>query len=674
MRNKQKTLSLPNILQSIKRQESFDQNSIELLISLIKTIRPKPIYKTGFAEIQLRKLTQFLKNDAVLLSKFRELFSSVFHQSDITEVITNSGILEENGFFSELNRRFSHKFLPPLKQQGSFLSVIDTIFYSRKDYIWVQDVSNLIWEELFECIGFNLNMKDPKVRLQISQALSTISFHIASLSLERIIRKYYKASEADDPFVLQSQTIQELIRRINRNENFNELKELLPKLLYECEQVLSSIRKLSITRGTSVKLTHTLLQLSQYINRIYLTLTFLGDENIDYKRITNQFKLIIENENTKNSIKDYLRGSIGFLAYRIAEHERNTGEHYITTTSEEYKAMLKSAMKGGFIISFIVVIKSLFHYVKFAPFWQGFAYSINYATGFLLIHSTGSTLATKQPAMTASAIASSIDRKDKHVDMARLAILISRVIRSQTASFIGNLIIVFPLALLFALIFDKLFGFSLAHGEVAQSMIDAQNPLKSLCLLYACFTGFFLFLSGIISGYFDNLVLYEKIPQRIKLHPFLKRILSPNKLDKVANYIQNNLGAFMGNLTLGFFLGMASFVGYIFGIPFDIRHITISTGYYAIGLYGLNFHVSFSDFFFSGLGVLLIGFFNFLISFSLAFMVALASRKIKFNRYRSLGKYIYWLFKKYPRDFIFPPKKTRVASDFLPLEKKEAKQ
>ena len=42
----------------------------------------------------------------------------------------------------------------------------------------------------------------------------------------------------------------------------------------------------------------------------------------------------------------------------------------------------------------------------------------------------------------------------------------------------------------------------------------------------------------------------------------------------------------MGNIALGFFFGMAGFIGKTFGIPFDIRHITISAANTAIGFFG----------------------------------------------------------------------------------------
>ncbi len=88
------------------------------------------------------------------------------------------------------------------------------------------------------------------------------------------------------------------------------------------------------------------------------------------------------------------------------------------------------------------------------------------------------------------------------------------------------------------------------------------------------------------------------------------------------------MGSLIGNISLGFFLGMAGFFGKIFGIPFDIRHITISAANTAIGFLGLNHQVSANEIWYTLVGVAAIGFLNFAVSFGLAFAVAVKSRGI----------------------------------------------
>ena len=113
----------------------------------------------------------------------------------------------------------------------------------------------------------------------------------------------------------------------------------------------------------------------------------------------------------------------------------------------------------------------------------------------------------------------------------------------------------------------------------------------------------------------------------------------------------------MGSACLGFFLGVAGPLGKFLGIPFDIRHITISAGNSAIGFYGLDNHVSTSYFITIFLGVLTIGFFNFLVSFALAFFVAVRSRGIQMKEYPELISEVMKYFRKYPFEFLLPPKK-----------------
>ncbi len=111
----------------------------------------------------------------------------------------------------------------------------------------------------------------------------------------------------------------------------------------------------------------------------------------------------------------------------------------------------------------------------------------------------------------------------------------------------------------------------------------------------------------------------------------------------------------IGNISLGFMLGMSSIVSKFLGIPFDIRHITISAGNVSMALYGLgirNVPVTYLITIF--LGVLAIGLLNFLVSFSLAFMVAVRSRGVKLREYPEFLGILSRYFMKKPLDFIRP--------------------
>jgi site-specific recombinase len=389
-----------------------------------------------------------------------------------------------------------------------------------------------------------------------------------------------------------------------------------------------------------------------------------GNSQFNSDNFISFFKMLVRNENTKNSIREFLSQSLGYVAYQIAEHKGSKGSHYITSTSKEYRRMMWSAMKGGSITAFITIFKNLLTAVELPIFWHGFAYSMNYSIGFLIIDGTGSTLATKQPAFTASAVASSLDTKGNTYkpNLYNLAITVARVSRSQIASFIGNLLIVFPGAYLLAWLYDLITKAKILEGDRATAMLESQHPWHSLSLLYACNTGVFLFLSGIIAGYVQNKILYGRIGERLKNHPWWRSGASPEKRMRRVKFIEKNAGAMIGNISLGFMLGMSSIVSKIIGVPFDIRHITISAGNVSVALYGLgirNVPVPYLIIIF--FGVLAIGFLNFLVSFSLAFIVAVRSRGVQLRDYPEflgiLGRY----FLKKPLNFIRPHRQLSEA-------------
>jgi site-specific recombinase len=201
-------------------------------------------------------------------------------------------------------------------------------------------------------------------------------------------------------------------------------------------------------------------------------------------------------------------------------------------------------------------------------------------------------------------------------------------------------------------------GHPLVAGEKAAHLLQDQHPWQSLSLLYACNTGFFLFFSGIIAGYVQNKINYGRIAKRLTEHPSLRLYFSQNRLQKIANYLNEHGGSLAGNISLGFFLGMAGILGKIFGIPFDIRHITISAANTSIGVYGIGWHhINYKYLANVVAGVLGIGFLNFFVSFSLAFIVAVRSRGIKLRDYPDFIRILWKYFRSHPLDFIRPRKR-----------------
>lgn len=643
------------------------QGGLTFLVSFFNEIRPSSGRKKD-AEINLQKATAELKNSRILLANLQHALLSQLNNTDLTAAITESGIPLARGFWQELSNRLKHKILPPLQNENDFLHVINTVFFRKNDFIWVETISRKAWVDFFETAGFDFGMTNVEFRKELLQSLKILSFQVAQLGLERVVLDFLPGDDQhrDTAFVSQNYKVHELEKLVTDNAPDNELTTAsfyIKNDIESCYNLIDHIRESHTERGANIQQTYILLILSNRLQRMQLLLDVLDADNaFDTGRFVDVFRMLVRNEKRKNSIREFLSQGVGYLAYQIAEHKGNKGHKYITDSRRDYYKMIYSAMWGGLIICFVAVFKNLIGRMKLAPFPMGFLFSVNYSAGFVMIDQTGSTLATKQPAFTASAVASSLDNKKTggEPDLENLAATVAKVSRSQIASFFGNLIIVFPVTFIFAWGYHEFFGNKLNEGEAAMQALRDQHPWRSAALLYACFTGFFLFVSGIIAGYWQNKIRYGRIRERMIKHPRLSRSFSPRRLEKLANYIEKNFGSIMGSIALGFFLGFSGVMGKIFGVPFDIRHITIAAGNTAISTYGLGIE-NIPPYFLLAVfgGVLGIGLMNFIVSFSLAFIMAVKSRGIHFSQYPRLFRTILRYFVKHPREFILPPKITK---------------
>ena len=657
---------------AITRVSVLDNNNridgLTFLINFFNEIRPSSEKNKKNPNQNLDHATRLLYEYPLLLTNFRHALFSQLINTDLTYAITESGIPLARGFWQEFSNRLKHKFLPPLQDESDFLYVVNRVFFRHNDFVWVEQISRESWIYFFEETGLPFNVQEKKMKLQLQNSLKILSFQVAQLGLEKEVAKYIPNELTDNPFVQQNYLIHEAEERllhVDGDASFAALLVNIKDTIRVCEESVQYIREKQSERGASLTQTYILLILSSRLQRMNLLLDVLDrDHQFDTGKLVDLFISLVRYENRKNSIRELLSQGLGYLAYRIAEHKGSKGDKYITSTPKEYLTMIGTAMWGGFIISFIAIFKNLLGKLVLAPFWQGFFYSVNYTIGFIVIEQTKSTLATKQPAFTAAAVASSLDTKKNNgqPNLYNLAVTVSKVSRSQIASFFGNLIIVFPFTFVLAWCYHLITGQYIAGEEGALKLLKDQHPWKSLSLLYACFTGVFLFLSGIIAGYTQNKIQYARIGERLQMHPLLRISFSHQQLVKLSNFIEKNAGSIMGNISLGFFLGMAATLGKIFGIPFDIRHITIAAGNCGIAVYDLGIQNIPPLYLLTVfLGVLGIGFLNFMVSFSLAFAVAVKSRGIHLREFPEFLRILWKHFKGNPLDFIRPRRRLITA-------------
>ena len=148
--------------------------------------------------------------------------------------------------------------------------------------------------------------------------------------------------------------------------------------------------------------------------------------------------------------------------------------------------------------------------------------------------------------------------------------LIARTCRSQIIAILGNIGIAIPLSALIAFVVLWLSGEHFTSPEKSLHLLEDQSLIHSGAVFYAAMAGVCLFISGLISGYFDNYAAYNRIPERILQLGWPKRLFGEARMRRVAAYVGDNLGALTGNLLFGFLLGGTTLFGLLVGLPIDI--------------------------------------------------------------------------------------------------------
>ena len=659
-------MKLLEIIQSLKGTN--DPSSPEGMIRIVDAIRP-PKKNLNKASDNLKNLIQVLQKHTWEKEALKLYFNHFLHSRHLVPLLTNSGILTKKGFFTEAMERINSRILPRAYEESDHTGVFNEIFHKSWDYLWINEIPNEVWVSLFQELGLKevdeLNPAD-KVFGQLINSILVLSQRVAALGLEQeILSKLPELEELDSPFMIQNKNIFAHVDYIEGLDDFDRsdqnphYKQILV-MLNQCSDFSLLIRKNKRKFGADLYLSYLLSRLNQNIDRLrtLLRLVVNSNEKTPFRVELELFRNLVQAENKKNSLNEHFENNIKSLAFQVTEHAGKTGEHYIANTPKEWWSMLFSSMGGGFIVGFLSIFKVLIYYLKLPLFGEAALYSMNYSLGFIGIHISHSTLATKQPAMTASKLAGALDEKAKTKSAAieNLAEVVVKLSRSQFIAFVGNVVVAFPVAFLVAWAYHYFSGGQIAETEKALKLVQELDPFHSYAIFHAGIAGVFLFMAGLISGYYDNKSIYNKIPQRIRKHKFLNRFLGKSRTVKFSEYLDQNLGNLAGNFFFGIFLGSMGTVGIILGLPLDIRHITFASANFGMAFVSIGDQLSQYEIGITILGIICIGLMNFLVSFSLAIFVATKSRGVSFTQRNELFKILLERFALKPWQFFFPPK------------------
>ena len=607
----------------------------------------------------------YLKNNEEIKNNFRDYLFILFSNKSFTKALTDANILSENAFFPELKKRISYKFLPPVEDENTISYIISKVLFNPKsDSNYIKNIKPEDGSEFFKLMEIEKISTLPKVKKELLISANILALRSVGNALEAGIAKMVpEYKNFDNPFVALQSELDSLICRFKKDKDLQiDSKDVDYKqikiYLQQCLDFVDKAFKNACKFGISSKINQSLLKIRQQLRRIQDIIPILVVDN-EEDILTNSKNLVsntLKYNSHRNNIRELIDDSTRLISHLITSHTAETGTHYIATSPKEYLKMFWKASGGGIIVGFLCIFKMMMSYSHGSEFSHAVLYSLNYAFGFIIIYLLGFTLATKQPAMTAATMAKVLsDESSSDKNYKEFANLVAKLSRTQFIAFVGNVLWSFPVALAIIYGMDWFRDENFAAAK-ADKLLKDLNPIESKAILHACIAGFFLFISGIISGNISNSSIFNQVPERISQSPFLNQVIGAKNSKKLSDFYTKHWAGIISNFWFGIFLGVIAPLGVFLGLDLDIRHITFSAGNFALALYGKGFDIDTYTFVISLVTIFLIGAFNFIVSFGLSMLLAFRSRKVNFGELTIIYKSILKYFIKNPLRFFIPLK------------------
>lgn len=637
------------------------KTSIDRIIALIDRLRPTSAEDTSGAARniwgEIARLHKHPKEASALAQDLQALLD-MSHQSGF---YAETGIRSAVGFWLELIQRLGQRVLPAAPDDSQLLDILRQVFHAPFDHLWVQGVSDATWLELATAIGL-VQPSQSTAMSTLYESMRILSYQIAGTALDRELLRAEPALERhESPFLAQNAMLIPILERTRSGETsptFDEVRDI-DVLLDQCVTVLARVRRKAGENGISIRLTYLLARLQQLIGRLRELLELTATDDRSPHAIA-LFKSLITAVQTAHHLKEFVGQSVSLMARNITDHASRHGEHYIAEDRAAWWVMARSAAGGGIVIAMMAMLKIQLTLLHLPPLTEGIAFGLNYGIGFVLIHLLGFTVATKQPAMTAAAIAATLEEARPR-ELERLGDLVQNVVRTQFVAVLGNVGLALPVACLIAYAWPLLFGTPMVPVDKAVHLLRDVDPWHSGALFFAAVAGVGLFLSGLVSGYFDNQARYHHLASRVGYSP-LVQWMGRKRAQRLSHQLDTHYGAILGNLFFGMYLGLGGVLGTLTGLPVDIRHVAFSSANFGTAMTTLDLDSLLSLAPWAIVGIIGIALVNLAVSFSLALYVAMKSRRLGMLDILQLAKLLMKRFVHQPLGFFTPPGKNSIQN------------
>ena len=625
------------------------------------------------AVARVRMLLDVAEQRPDWLGLWRHWWATFLTEVDATPLLADLGFAARSAFLAELSDRLRRQLIPPTPETTDLRELFALLLPGEFDARWLRALDKPTLERLRRTL-FDDAAEGSAQAYTLLTLLNALAYAISQISAagqsaELRIRMAPEV-QRQQPFAALPIGFEAL-----RQAVLSHGRDSAPALvaLAQLREQLDACRAAAATvyahleeHGISVHIEFQLRQLRQRIIRVKALLLCL--ETDEPAQATAQLlSHLVRVHQDSRSVRALVRSSTELLAAKVTERNAETGEHYIAHDGPEYLRMLGAAAGGGAVMAVTTCSKLLIMALGLSAFWGGVAAGLNYAISFVVIMLLGWTVATKQPAMTAPTLAArlkSLDSPAAHEDFVTEVVYL---LRTQFVAIVGNVVLVLLLAFALALAIQAL-GWGALVDEHHARQILADHHALGRTIPFAAITGALLFASSLIAGWVENWFVLHRLDSVIAHHPRSTRLLGRERARRWGRYWGSHISGWAANVSLGLLLGLVPPIVGFFGLPVEVRHVTLVSGQIAVAAQQLGPAV-WQDpaLWWAAGGIAVTGLLDVGVSFYLAFRLALTAQNVagvdRRRIYQAMGRRLW----RDPWSFVLPvrerPPATQAPAD-----------
>ncbi len=608
-----------------------------------------------------------MEQDTELGEEFRMAWVLLLSELNSVPLFADAGLPGHPGLLPEIFRRLSSRILPTARADSDAGLLFTNIFSSPQavkrftalEPALFQRFVTLLWPPK----GFQSALR---VQQDLRQALRLLATRVAGRGVTVAIRERGTTPDVhDSPFYRLIFATEMLVVKANSDvgPSMRQSQALLwQESVHRCRLELDHVHLQMEDAGVSSALVYDLRSIEAALERMEMLAAVFAAEDRTFRASNARaaarqlLDTLVRGRLDDTRLSILFRQNLTLLARKTVERTGHSGEHYVARSAGEYWQMWRAAAGGGLLTVFTAAVKLKIVGAHFPLFVEGFLVGTDYAVTFVLLQIFHLALATKQPSMTAAALAG-IVRENRGVSRwSKISAYAAQISRTQLAAAFGNVIAVCIGGVIFEHVWFLIFRSHFLSLSSAEHAYEGMNPVESGTILFAAFTGVILWVGGLVGGWTENFVVFNRVPEAIMQHPIGYRIGMRN-LHRIADWLERNVAAWSNSIVLGYLLGLAPVVAMFFGIPLEVRHVTLNTGMVALAAaqFGTGaFRAAWLYWAIAGVAVTFV--LNLSVSFAIASIVALRAYSVPRAEQRQIFKFIFQQFFHAPMEFLFPRK------------------